>query len=143
MIQAKDGDRVLVHYEGKLEDGTVFDRSDPKEPLEFTIGEREVIPGLEKAVLGMNIGETKTVVIGADDAYGTYDQDLVMEFDLSIVPPDMRVERGQILRLRKEDGEEIPVSVIAITNESVTLDGNHPLAGRELTFDIELVDVES
>jgi peptidylprolyl isomerase len=141
MAQAKDGDRVAVHYEGKLEDGTVFDRSDPSEPLEFTIGECEVIPGLERAVLGMNTGETKTVVIDAEEAYGTYDQDLVMKFDLSIVPPDMLVEPGQILRLRKEDGEEIPVSVIAITDESVTLDGNHPLAGQDLTFDIELIEV--
>ena len=143
MAQAKDGDQVSVHYEGKIEDGTVFGRSNPGEPLEFTLGKGEVIPGLERAVIGMNVGEMKTVVIEAEDAYGAYDQDLVMEFDLDLVPPDMKVEPGQILRLRREDGEEIPVSVVAITEDSLTLDGNHPLAGHDLTFDIELVRIGS
>jgi FKBP-type peptidyl-prolyl cis-trans isomerase 2 len=143
MTQAKDGDKVLVHYEGKLEDGTVFGKSELDQPLEFTLGMNEIIPGFEKAVFGMSIGESKTITIGVEEAYGPYQPDLVMEVDRDLVPPHMEVETGQVLQLRQEDGEEIPVKVTEISEETMTLDGNHPLAGHDLTFSIELVNIDS
>ncbi len=140
--QAEDGDTVKVHYTGKLEDGTVFDTSIGGDPLQFTIGDGQLIPGFEQAVVGMRPGESKTVKIPADDAYGPYHEELVIVIDRDQFPEDLQPEIGQQLQIRQADGQIIPVTVIDVSESSVTLDANHPLAGKDLTFDIELVEIE-
>lgn len=141
-MQAKHSNTVKVHYTGKLEDGTVFDSSFNREPLEFTIGQEQVIPGFEEAVVGMNPGESKTVEIPADQAYGPYRQDMVIAVGRDQFPPDLEPEVGQRLQVRQADGQVTVVTVIEAAEEQVLLDANHPLAGQSLTFEIELVDVE-
>jgi peptidylprolyl isomerase len=142
MTQAKPGDKVKVHYTGKLADGTQFDSSENQEPLEFTLGAGEVIPGFEEAVVGMNPGDTKTATIPADDAYGDYDEELVLEVDRDQFPPEITPEIGQRLQLHQADGEVVGAVVTAFDDETVTLDANHPLAGQDLTFEIELVEIQ-
>ncbi len=141
MTQAKNGDSVKVHYTGKLNDGTVFDSSEGREPLEFTLGEGQVIPGFESAVVGMNTGETKTTEIPSDEAYGPHHPEMVLVVPRSQFPPDIKPEVGDQLQLSQTNGESFVVSVTDVTPEAVTLDANHPLAGKDLTFDIKLVDV--
>ncbi len=141
MPEARTGDKVKVHYTGKLADGTQFDSSVDQEPLEFTVGAGEVIAGFEEAVVGMNPGETKTAVINADEAYGDYDEDLVMEVEREQFPPEITPEIGQRLQLHQEDGEVFGAVVTAFDDSLVTLDANHPLAGQDLTFEIELVEI--
>lgn len=149
MAQAKSGDKVKVHYTGRLEDGTVFDSSECADdncgcetgPLEFTIGEGQVIPGFERAVEGMSIGETKTVNIPVADAYGTRQDELVAQVPRSDLPQGMSPEVGQQLEVTQEDGSSFPVLVIEVTDDSITLDANHPLAGKDLTFDLKLVAI--
>ncbi len=141
MAEAKQGDAVQVHYTGKLEDGTVFDTSQDREPLEFTIGEDRVIPGFESAVLGMEPGDSKTQELGPDDAYGQRREDMVMELDRGQIPEDLDPEVGQQLHLRMEDGQRVPVVITKLGEESVTIDANHPLAGKKLIFDIELISI--
>ncbi|SHK68446.1 FKBP-type peptidyl-prolyl cis-trans isomerase [Rhodothermus profundi] len=142
MAQAKAGDHVKVHYTGRLQDGTIFDSSRDREPLEFTLGEGEVIPGFEQAVIGMEPGETKTVTIAAEDAYGPRREDLLIEVGRDQVAPDLELAVGQQLQLRLQDGRVIPVTVAALTDETVTIDANHPLAGEDLTFEIELIAID-
>ena len=142
MTQAKPGDKVKVHYTGKLADGTQFDSSVNQEPLEFTLGAGEVIPGFEEAVVGMNPGDTKTATIAADDAYGDYDEELVMEVERGQFPPEITPEIGQRLQLHEADGETFGAVVTAFDDETVTLDANHPLAGQDLTFEIKLLEVQ-
>jgi len=141
VAEAKQGDAVQVHYTGKLEDGTVFDTSQDREPLEFTIGEDRVIPGFESAVLGMEPGDSKTQELGPDDAYGQRREDMVMELDRGQIPEDLDPEVGQQLHLRMEDGQRVPVVITKLGEESVTIDANHPLAGKKLIFDIELISI--
>ncbi len=141
MSQAKQGDVVSVYYTGKLDDGTVFDSTPEDRPFEFTLGEGKVIPGFETAVSGMEIGESKTVKVKPDDAYGERRDDLVVQVDRKVVPENLDIEVGQRLQMHRADGESVPVTVVEISNNQVTLDANHPLAGRELIFDIELVKV--
>lgn len=141
MTQAKTGDKVKVHYTGKLADGTEFDTSVDQEPLEFTLGAGEVIPGFEEAVLGMNPGETKTTTIPADNAYGGYDDELVLEVERGQFPEGVTPEVGQRLQLHQEDGQVFGAVVTEVDGDTVTLDANHPLAGQNLTFDIELVEI--
>jgi peptidylprolyl isomerase/FKBP-type peptidyl-prolyl cis-trans isomerase SlpA len=141
VAQAKEGDEVLVHYTGKLEDGTVFDTSEDGEPLSFTIGENRVIPGFETAVQGMEPGDTKTTEIEPEQAYGEHREDMVMELDKEQIPDDVEPQVGQQLQLRLENGQTVPVLITALGEESVTIDANHPLAGRKLIFEIELVDI--
>jgi peptidylprolyl isomerase len=141
MTQAKHGDTVKVHYTGKLGDGSIFDTSANRAPLEFTIGEAQVIPGFEQAVVGMDTGEQRTTVIPAVQAYGARDEHLVIEMDKSRLPEDLDLEVDDRLQVRRTDGQIMDVTVTAITNAGVTLDGNHFLAGQDLTFDIELVEV--
>ncbi len=141
MSEAKTGDKVKVHYTGKLADGTEFDSSVNQEPLEFVVGAGEVIAGFEEAVVGMNPGETKTATINADEAYGDYDEDLVLEVERDQFPPEITPEIGQRLQLHQEDGEVFGAVVTAFDDDSVTLDANHPLAGQDLTFEIELVEI--
>ena len=141
MSKAKDGDTVKVHYTGRLDDGTVFDSSVGEEPLEFTIGENDVIPGFEEGVVGMSVGDTKTITINSDDAYGPHRSDLVMEVARDQLPDDIKPEVGQLLEFRQPDGVVLPLVLTELSDDVVTLDANHPLAGKELIFDIELLEV--
>ncbi|NLX11780.1 MAG: peptidylprolyl isomerase [Chloroflexi bacterium] len=141
MAQAQKGDSVKVHYTGKLNDGTVFDSSSQREPLEFTLGEGQVIPGFENAVLGMESGESKTVTIPADQAYGQRRPDLLIEVEREQFPPHIEPEPGQQLQVQQSNGQMLVVVVSEVNTDSVTLDANHPLAGHDLTFDIQLVGV--
>ncbi len=141
MTEAKNGDTVKVHYTGKLNDGDVFDSSEGGEPLEFTLGGGQVISGFEEAVLGMSLGESKTVEIPADKAYGERVDDLVVQIDRKEMPSDMDCEVGQKLRVDGSDGPAAVVTVLEVTEAAVTVDGNHPLAGEDLTFDIQLVEI--
>jgi peptidylprolyl isomerase len=141
MVQAKPGDTVKIHYTGKLDDGTVFDSSANREPLEFTINGGQVIPGFEKAVVGMAPGESKTEKIPMDQAYGPYREEMVIEVGRQQLPPELQPEVGQQLQVQQENGLTIPVLVTEVTEAKITLDANHPLAGEDLTFDIELVDI--
>lgn len=141
MAQAKSGDTVKVHYTGKLDDGTVFDSSADREPLEFTLGSGSIIPGFERAVLGMNLGESKTEVIPTDDAYGPHLDEMVVVVDRQQMPPEIEPQVGQQLQLQQQDGQVLPVVITDVSGASVTLDANHPLAGEALIFDIELVEI--
>ena len=141
MAEAKEGDEVQVHYTGKLEDGTVFDTSEDGEPLSFTIGEERVIPGFEEAVTGMAPGDSKTTEVEPEQAYGEHREDMVMEMEKDQIPSEVDPEVGQQLQLRLENGQTVPVLITALGEDTVTIDANHPLAGRKLIFDIELVDV--
>lgn len=142
MVQAKSGDTVKVHYTGKLaDDGTVFDSSEGRDPLEFAIGEGQIIPGFEQAVIGMAEGESKTVEIPSEEAYGPHRPEMVLEVDREQIPEDIEVKTGQQLQVQHPSGQQIPVVVTGIADTKVTLDANHPLAGQTLKFDIELVKV--
>ena len=141
MTQAKQGNTVQVHYTGSLGDGTVFDSSANRSPLEFTVGQGQVIPGFEQAVDGMEIGDQKTVVIPADQAYGVRDERLVVHMDRSKLSKDLELELEDRLQVRRPDGQIMNVTVTEIAESTVTLDGNHFLAGQDLTFAIELVEI--
>jgi peptidylprolyl isomerase len=138
---AKPGDTVHVHYTGRLDDGTVFDASEGRDPLAFTIGQGQVIEGFEQAVDGMVVGTEKTVRIPPDEAYGTRRDDLLIEVPREQLPEEMAVEVGMQLQLRREDGGALPVTVAETADESITLDANHPLAGEALTFELQLVAI--
>lgn len=142
MAQANQGDTVQIHYTGRLDDGTVFDSSREREPLEFTLGEGRVIPGFEAAVTGMEPGETKTATISAEDAYGPRRDDLVMKVEREQLPEDMDPDVGERLGMRTSDGQTVEVRVTDTDDNAVELDANHPLAGHDLTFDIELVRLD-
>ena len=141
MAQAKHGDTVKVHYSGKLNDGSVFDTSHNREPLQFTIGEGQLIPGFEKTVVGMNMGESRTINIQAENAYGLHHKEMVGVVGRNQFPPDLEVKAGQQFETHNEDGRTIIVTVADVSESDVTLDANHPLAGKDLTFDIQLVAV--
>jgi len=141
MAQANEGDTVHIHYTGRLDDGTVFDSSEDRDPLSFTLGEGQVIPGFEEAVEGMEEGDSKTATIPADDAYGERREDLVLTVLRDRLPEDLEPEVGQPLQMRSGDGETFQVVITEVDDDSVEVDANHPLAGRDLTFDIELVEI--
>ncbi len=141
MAQAQSGDVVKVHYTGKLDDGTVFDSSTAREPLEFKLGDDQLIPGFENAVVGMNAGESKTVKIVADEAYGPRRQEMVLVVDRAQFPDEIDPKVGEQMRMRDPNGREFRAKVKDASEETVTLDGNHPLAGEDLTFDIQLVEI--
>ncbi|BCO09454.1 peptidyl-prolyl cis-trans isomerase [Desulfolithobacter dissulfuricans] len=141
MAEAKTGDNVKVHYTGTLEDGTVFDSSQGHDPLEFTLGSGQVIPGFEEAVLGMDQGESKKVTIPADKAYGQRNEEMVITVPREQVPEDINPEVGQQLQMGGPDGQVVVVEVVEVTEEHIILDANPPLAGKDLTFDIELVAI--
>jgi peptidylprolyl isomerase len=138
MSQVKNGDTVKVHYTGTLEDGTVFDSSLEREPLEFTLGEGQLIPGFEKTVLGMSVGESRTVTIPAEEAYGPYREEMVLEVPRTQLPADMQPQVGMQLQVGEEQGEGMLVQITQVTDAHITLDANHPLAGKDLTFNIQL-----
>ncbi|HOI12945.1 MAG TPA: peptidylprolyl isomerase [Methanoculleus sp.] len=143
MVQAKEGDTVKVHYTGKLEDGTVFDSSEERAPLEFTIGSGQIIPGFEQAVIGMEPGEAKTATIPPEEAYGPHREDMTLTVDRGQFPEEINPEPGQQLQIQQPDGRAAVVTVSDVSASTVTLDANHPLAGQPLTFDIRLVDIVS
>ena len=141
MAQAQNGDTVKIHYTGTLEDGTTFDSSAGHDPLEFTLGSGQVIVGFDEAVTGMSSGEKKQVTIPAEKAYGQPNEEMVIQAPRDQVPADINPEVGQQLQMNGPQGETIVVRVVEVTDEHVTLDANPPLAGKDLTFDIELVDI--
>jgi peptidylprolyl isomerase len=141
MAQAKTGDTVRVHYTGKLDDGTVFDSSFGGEPIEFVLGAHHVIPGFEDGVTGMEVGETKTILIPSDQAYGPYEDGMLLTLQRDQVPAHITLELGEMLELSQPSGESIAVRITDLNEQTVTLDGNHPLAGEDLTFDLQLASI--
>jgi peptidylprolyl isomerase len=141
MAQAKAGDSVLVHYTGTLSDGTVFDSSRGREPLAFTLGTGQVIPGFEQAVLGLSPGESRTTTIPSGQAYGEHQADLVFEVDRTQLPSGMTPAVGEQYQMRQGDGQVMVVTVQDVSAGQVTFDANHPLAGKDLTFELELVSI--
>lgn len=144
MQTAKKGDKVKVHYHGRLTDGTTFDSSEGRDPLAFEIGSGQVIPGFDEGVTGLSVGEKKTVHIPADQAYGAASEQNIVEFPKTQFPADMlpQLQIGMTLQMGNDQGQAFPVIVKDIKEDTVVLDANHPLAGKDLIFDIELVDIE-
>jgi FKBP-type peptidyl-prolyl cis-trans isomerase 2 len=132
---------VEVHYTGKLENGDVFDSSREREPFQFTVGNKDVIPGFENGVVGMDVGDTKTIEIPPEEAYGAKRDELVVVVKKSEFPQDITPSIGQRLQIKQPDGNPVVVTVTHLTEESITLDANHPLAGYTLFFDVEIVDI--
>lgn len=143
MAEVKQGDTISVHYTGKLNDGTVFDTSRNRHPLQFTLGRGKLIAGFEKAVVGMNIGDKKTVVIPFAEAYGPRRANAVVEMERKNMPQNFIPQVGQRLELTQEDDSNVLVTVTAVTDSTVTVDANHPLAGKDLTFEIEVMSIGS
>ncbi len=149
MAKAKEGDRVRVHYTGRLDDGSVFDASECAEdecgcehgPLEFTLGAGEVIPGFDAGVAGMEVGETKTIHIPVEDAYGERIEEMVAVVPRGDLPKEIKPVVGQQLEVTQEDGQLFQVLVVEVSEESITIDANHPLAGQALNFDLKLVEI--
>jgi peptidylprolyl isomerase len=141
MIKAKSGDTVKVRYTGKLDNGRVFDASGNRAPLKLIIGENKVIPAFEQAIIGMQPGESKTINIPADEAFGPYHEELVRMVDRSTFSPNLEPKVGQRLKATCADGRSISVTVTEVSESAVTIDANHLLAGENLTFDIELIEV--
>ena len=140
-MQAKNGDNVKVHYTGKLTSGEQFDSSAGREPLEFTVGAGQMIKGFDAAIPGMSVGDKKTINIPAAEAYGERSDDAIIEFPKENVPPDMKLEAGMKLTLSNQHGQPVPVVVTEVKDDVIILDANHFLAGEELVFDIELVEI--
>lgn len=141
MKQAKNGDTVRIHYTGKLTDGTKFDSSLEREPLEFTVGAGQSIPGLDRQVQGMEVGTKTTLTIPAKEAYGEHNPDRVQAIPRSKLPDGMEVSAGEVLQARTADGRELSLTVVSQDEQEVTVDGNHPLAGQDLVFDVELLEI--
>ncbi|HZF64048.1 MAG TPA: peptidylprolyl isomerase [Chitinophagaceae bacterium] len=141
MQQVKDGDKVRVHYNGKLRTGETFDSSQGRDPLEFTVGSGQVIKGFDEGVKGMQIGDKRIVEIAVEDAYGEKEESRVVEFPKAQFPGDMNPEVGMQLMMSDGQGHSIPVTIVEVKEENVVLDANHPLAGEDLIFDIELVEI--
>lgn len=141
MAQAKKGDQVAIHYTGKLSDGSVFDSSMDSEPLSFTLGEGQVIEGFEEAVYGMTEGEQKSVTIPPEKAYGERNEEMLVDVPRSQFPDNIDPEEGQQIQIENEKNEEMLVYVSKVTDNTVTLDANAPLAGEELTFELDLVSI--
>lgn len=137
----QEGGTVKVHYTGKLKDGSIFDSSTERGPMEVTLGQGKLIPGFEKALIGMIEGETKTVTIPVDQAYGPHRDELVKKIDREKLPPGQEPEVGQMLYSRDPQGRNIPLKIVEVDEANVTLDANHPLAGKDLIFDLEVVEI--
>ncbi len=137
----KSGDKISLHYKGTLNDGTVFDSSVGREPLEFIAGSGQVIPGFDAGVMGMTVGEKKTINIPCKEAYGEVNEENRGDFPRTQLPPDMAIEVGMELEMTDDSGESFPVVVIAVQEDTITIDANHPLAGQDLNFDLELVSI--
>jgi peptidylprolyl isomerase len=141
MSKAKDGDKVKVHYTGKFEDGEVFDSSVDRDPLEFTLGQGQVIPGFENGIKGMEIGEKKSITVAPQEGYGERHDQNIIEVKKSVFPADIEPEVGRQLQVQSPDGNRMNVVITDVKDETVTLDANHPLAGKTLVFDVELVEI--
>ncbi|MCX8224552.1 MAG: peptidylprolyl isomerase [Sulfitobacter sp.] len=142
MTQVKSGDTVAIHYTGTLLDGSTFDSSDGREPLEFVVGSGQIIPGLDVALPGMAVGDRKVVKIGSEDAYGPLNPEMRQAVPREGIPADIPLEVGTQLQMQTPDGQAMPVMVVEVDEATVTLDANHPLAGKDLQFDIELVKID-
>jgi peptidylprolyl isomerase len=142
MSQAKNGDTVKVHYTGRLENGEIFANSRDGDPLEFTIGGGDLIPGFENGIVGMEVGETKTITVPPEDAYGSRHEELLVHVNKDQFPEDLTPAIGQELQIRQKEGDPLRVTVADIDEDTITLDANHPLAGYTLTFNILLVAVQ-
>ncbi len=141
MSDARPGDTVRIHYTGTLSDGSTFDSSQGRDPLEFTVGSGQIISGLDRAIAGMSVGETKTVTVPAAEAYGDHNPDGVQSVPRDQVPDHIPLDLGTQLSVQTGDGRTLPVTVTEVTQEAVVLDANHPLAGKDLTFQVELVEI--
>ncbi len=141
MQQVKSGDKVKVHYHGKLTNGETFDTSEGRDPLEFTVGKGQVIKGFDDALLEMKVGDKKTVEIPVNDAYGPHQENMVVEYPKQEFPADMTPEIGMQLNMSDNQGNNFPVVITELKEEVVVLDANHPLAGKDLVFDLELVEI--
>ena len=141
MSEVKTGDTVQVHYTGKLETGEQFDSSRERDPLQFTLGNGELIPGFENAVIGMKVGDEKTVRIPSNEAYGPYMEEMKMVIDRAKMPEDLELKIGLNLTLRGSDERKLNVKIVDVAENTVTMDANHPLAGKDLLFDIELMKI--
>ncbi len=143
MTQVKSGDTVAIHYTGTLTDGATFDSSQGRDPLEFTVGSGQIIPGLDKALPGMEVGDKKVVAVPADEAYGQADPNARQAVPRADIPAEIPLDIGTQLQVQTPTGQAMPVTVVEVTDEQVTLDANHPLAGKDLTFAIELVEIKA
>ena len=141
MIQVTVNSTVKVHYTGKLADGEVFDTSDGKEPIEFTLGQGQLIPGFEKGLIDMKLNEKKTINMTKDEAYGEVNETLIQEVKKTDLPQDMEPKVGMGLVSKSPEGQEINLMVVEVKEETIVIDGNHPLAGRDLIFDLEVVEI--
>lgn len=141
MQQAKKGDVVRVHYTGRLTDGEQFDSSAGREPLEFTVGAGQMIKGFDTGVEGMTVGEKKSIAVSPEEGYGLRSEEAIIEFPLEHIPADMKLETGMQLTLQNQDGQPVPVVVTEIREQVVILDANHFLAGKEMIFEVELVEI--
>tara|TARA_B110000503_G_scaffold23205_1_gene36167 strand:- start:25248 stop:25694 length:447 start_codon:yes stop_codon:yes gene_type:complete len=142
MSQVKENNTVKVNYTGKLSDGQVFDSSEGKEPIEFTLGQGRLIPGFEKGLIDMELNEKKTITIPKEEAYGEVNKDLIQEVKKSELPQEMAPEVGMGLVSKSPDGQEMNLLVIEVRDETIVIDGNHPLAGKELIFDLEVLEIK-
>lgn len=141
MTEVKSGDTVAIHYTGTLLDGTTFDSSKGREPLEFQVGSGQIIPGLDKALPGMTVGDKKVVKIASEDAYGPANPEMRQAVPREGIPAEIPLELGTQLQMQTPDGNAVPVTVVGVDEATVTLDANHPLAGKDLQFDIELLKI--
>jgi FKBP-type peptidyl-prolyl cis-trans isomerase 2 len=141
MSQVKENNTVKVNYTGKLSDGQVFDSSEGKEPLEFTLGQGQLIPGFEKGLIDMKLNEKRTITIAKEEAYGEVNNDLIQEVKKTALPQDMTPEVGMGLVSKSQDGQETNLLVVEVKDETIVIDGNHPLAGKDLIFDLEVVAI--
>jgi len=141
MSVATKGNTVKVHYTGKLQDGTVFDSSENREPLQFTLGDGNMIKGFDAAVHGMAVGEDKSITIPSAEAYGDKKDEMMVDIPKEQVPADIKPEVGMDLSIQNQNGQPMPVKVVHVDEEKITLDANHPLAGKDLIFDIKLVEI--
>lgn len=142
MTEVKAGDTVAIHYTGTLLDGTTFDSSDGRDPLEFVVGSGQIIPGLDVALPGMTVGEKKNVQIACDQAYGPINPEMRQAVPREGIPADIPLEIGTPLQVQTPTGQTMTVMVVEVDDATVTIDGNHPLAGQDLTFDIELMKID-
>jgi FKBP-type peptidyl-prolyl cis-trans isomerase SlpA len=141
MSKVKANDTVKVHYTGTLQDGTVFDSSRDREPIQFTLGEGKIIPGFEQGILDMSVNETKTINIPSKEAYGERNEQMIQEVPNSQLPPEIKPEVGMGLMSQTPDGQQMQLTVVEVKDNSIVVDANHPLAGKDLTFELELVEI--
>ncbi len=142
MSQVKENNTIKVNYTGKLSNGQIFDTSEGKEPIEFVLGQGRLIPGFEKGLIDMKLNEKKTIEIAKDQAYGDVNDNLIQEVNKTELPQDMEPKVGMGLVSKSPDGKEINLMVVEVKDESIVIDGNHPLAGHDLIFDVEVVEIK-